>query len=294
MPTNNNKPYHKPEDYDFEKIWKVLEEQGWEPKLCDTAVPLSVQAAVCGHPTELGDESIEDSIMLPKAVIGPHPEMFIPVIGDSMIDAGYEEGDMLRVRFGVTAHDGQDVLALIDGACTVKTLFTDEDGVKWMLPQNDEYTAFPLLEDMNVMILGVVMGVEKDSPHHSSSQCLKAIRKAKQRMKAVKRLSDEQVDIIIGEMGAEVQHARQWYAVYRPLLSHELTAKDDYDGFCKRVRRLLPDHEHLPTAKELSRMAVLSFAKPVVLWERNNAPVRGVRFDDYLRIARLTETKLTQ
>ena len=272
----------------------LLETAGVNAKLCETPVPVSTNAARCGHPTELVDESIDDYIKIPKSVVGSHPEMFIPAIGDSMIDAGYEEGDLLRVRFGITAHDGQDVVALIDGACTVKTMFTDEDGVKWLLPQNEEYSAFPLSEDMNVQILGVVVGVEKESPHHSSSSCLKAIRKAKQRIKAVKRLSEEQVDDIIIATGGEVQHARQWYAVYRPLLSHELTEKNDYDGFCKRVRRLLPEHEHLPTAKELSRMAVQSFAKPIVLWERNDAPVRGVRFDDYLRIARLTEAKLTQ
>ena len=279
---------------ELKEVVRLLEEAGWQPMVCDTAVPVSLSSVRCGSPTDLTDEDIDDYILLPKSLVGQYPEMYIPVIGDSMVDAGYEEGDMLRVRFGVTVHDGQDVLALIDGACTVKTLFTDEVGLKWLLPQNDKYTAFPLREDMDVRILGVVMAVEKKSPHHSYSSCMKLIRKAKQRMKAVKRLSDEQVDAIICEMGNEVRHARQWYAVYRPLLDHELAEKDDFDGFCKRVRRLLPEHEHLPTAKELSRMAVQSFAKAVVLWERNDAPVQGVRFDDYLRIARLTGDKLTQ
>ena len=279
---------------ELKEIMALLEKAGVNAELCDTPIPVSTSSARCGNPSELGDESIDDYYMIPKALGGPYPEMYIPVIGDSMIDAGYEEGDMLRVRFGVQPRDGKDMLMLIDGASTVKTFFTDEDGVKWLVPQNDEYTAFPLTEDMDVRPLGMVVKVEKDSPHHSSSSCLKAIRKAKQRMKAVKRLSDAQVDAIICEMGEEVLHARQWYAVYRPLLDHELTEKDDFDGFCKRVHRLLPDHEHLPTAKELSRMAVQSFAKPVVLWDRNNAPVKGVRFDEYLRIAHLTDAKLTQ
>ena len=279
---------------ELKEMMAILEEAGVKAELCDTPVPVSASGARCGNPTELGDECIDDYYQIPKAVSGPQPEMYIPVVGDSMIDAGYEEGDMLRVRFGVLPRDGKDVVMLIDGACTVKTFFTDEDGVKWLLPQNDEYTAFPLTEDMDVRPLGMVVKVEKDSPHHSSSSCLKAIRKAKQRMKAVKRLSDEQVDAIICEMGEEVRHARQWYAVYRPLVDHELTLKDYFDGFCKRVHGLLPDHEHLPTAKELSRMAVQSFAKPVVLWDRKDAPVQGVRFDDYLRIARLTDAKLTQ
>lgn len=282
------------DEKELKELMRLLENAGVKAELCDTPIPVSTSSARCGQPSELGDEGNDDYVKIPKAVVGTHPEMFIPVQGDSMIDAGYEEGDLLRVRFGVTAHDGQDVLALIDGACTVKTLFTDEDGLSWLVPQNEDYSAFPLREDMNVRILGVVVGIERDSPHHSSSSCLKAIRKAKQRMKAVKRLSDEQVDVVISEMGSEVHHARQWFAVYRSLLDHELTEKDDFDGFCKRVRRLLPDHEHLPTAKELSRMDVQSFSKPVVLWDRKDAPVKGVRFDDYLRIARLTDTKLTQ
>ena len=75
------------------------------------------------------DECIDDYFMIPRALAGQHPEMFIPAIGDSMIEAGYEEGDMLRVRFDVEARDGKDMLMLINGKCTVKTFFTDEDGV---------------------------------------------------------------------------------------------------------------------------------------------------------------------
>jgi SOS-response transcriptional repressor LexA len=281
-------------EQELKEMLSLLEKAGVNAELCDTPIPVSINSARCGMPTELCDECIDDYVLIPKALMGPHPEMYIPAIGDSMIEAGYEEGDLLRVRFGVEPRDGKDMLMLIDGASTVKTLFTDEDGVKWLVPQNDEYTAFPLSDDMDVRVLGMVVGVEKDSPHHSSNSCLKAIRKAKQRMKAVKRLSDEQVDVIICEMGNEVRHARQWYAVYRALVDHELTDKDDFDGLCKRVHRLLPDHDHKPTAKELSRMAVQSFAKPVVLWDRKDAPVQGVRYDDYLRIARLTDAKLTQ
>lgn len=278
---------------ELKEMMRLLKEAGVEAQLCDTPIPVSANGARCGRPEDLEEENIDDYILLPKAVVGQHPEMFIPAIGDSMIEAGYEEGDMLRVRFGVEARDGKDMLMLIDGKCTVKTFFTDEDGVKWLLPQNDEYTAFPLTDDMDARVLGMVMGVEKDSPHHSSTSCLKTIRKAKQRMKAAKKLTPEQVDNVICEMGAMVLKARQWYAVYKPIADRELTEKDDFDGFCERVCRLLPDHEHLPSAKELSRMAVQSFVKKIDLWDRNDAPVTGTRFDYYMRIARMTDEKLT-
>ena len=277
---------------ELKEVMRLLKEAGIDAQLCDTPVPVSANPARCGWPEDLEDECIDDYILLPKAVVGQYPEMFIPAIGDSMIEAGYEEGDMLRVRFGVEARDGKDMLMLINGKCTVKTIFTDEDGVKWLLPQNDEYTAFPLTEDMEVRVLGMVISVAKDSPHHSSASCLKTIRKAKQRMKAAERLTETQVDDVICEMGPMVKKGRQWYAVYKPTADHEYTEKDDFDAFCERVRRLLPDHEHLPTVKELSRMAVQSFVKKIDLWDRNDAPVTGTRFDYYLRIARMTDEKL--
>ena len=275
------------------EVLRLLKDAGIDAQLCDTPIPVSANGARCGWPEDLEDECIDDYILIPKALVGQHPEMFIPAIGDSMIEAGYEEGDMLRVRFDVEARDGKDMLMMIDGKCTVKTFFTDEDGVKWLLPQNDEYTAFPLTEDMDVRVLGMVLGVAKDSPHHSSASCLKIIRKAKQRMKAARKLTPEQVDDVICEMGAMVKKARQWYAVYKPIADRELTEKNDFEGFSEHVCRLLPGHEHLPTAKELSRMAVQSFVKKIDLWDRNDAPVTGTRFDYYLRIARMTDEKLT-
>ena len=44
-------------------------------------------------------------------------------------------------------------------------------------------------------------------------------------------------------------------------------------------------HEHQPVAQELQRMAVMSFDKPVRLWDPDNAPVNRGRFEAYKRIA---------
>ena len=95
-------------------------------------------------------------------------------------------------------------------------------------------------------------------------------------------------------MGPEVRHARQWYAVYRALADQQLVDEGTLVSFCERVAALLPTHAHLPTARELQRMAVQSFAKPLSLWSALNAPVSGVRFNDYLRIGRLTAAKLDE
>lgn len=270
---------------ELREIMNELKAAGVQPLLCNVAVPLTVAGVRCGVPTELGDEGVEDYLLLPKALVGVHPEMFVPAMGDSMRDAGYEDGDMLRVRFGVTAHDGNDVLVLLNGACTVKTLFTDEEGERWLVPQNEKYDAIHLTEDMDVRILGVVVGVEKMASRASSRVLMSSIRRTKNKQRQALRLSDEEVDNRLIMIGDAVRHARQWYAVFRTMVDYVVIGKDDYTDFCERVKRLLPDHGHLPIPKELQRMAVQSFAKPVAMWRPDNAPVTGARYRDYLGVA---------
>lgn len=269
----------------IKELMRLLEEAGVDAKLCDTPVPVYDNPVRCGTPADTGDVDLSEYMLLPKKLLGMHPSFVVPVQGDSMRDAGYAEGDSLRIRIDPDPRDGANVLAWIDGGCTVKTLFTDEDGTRWLVPQNEEYDAIRLTEDMDVRILGVVMEAIKAPVPCSSRQMLQSIRRTKNKQRVAKRLSANEVDARLVRLGGEVQHARQWYAVYRAMIDRDLMEKGDYQGFCTRVRTLLPEHTHLPDPKEISRMAVMSFAKPVAMWTEANAPVRGSRYHDYLRIA---------
>ena len=60
------------------------------------------------------------------------------VQGDSMINAGIYDGDMVVVRPQPTANDGQIVVARIGDEATVKRL-SRRDGEVWLLPENDAY-----------------------------------------------------------------------------------------------------------------------------------------------------------
>ena len=269
---------------ELKELLVLLEDANVNASLCDTPVPLSECSVICGYPKETCDMALSDYLLLPKKIVGMHPQIFIPAEGDSMIEAGYEPGDSLRVKLDVSAHDGDDVLIWIDGKCTVKTYYTDEDGQKWLVPRNSSYDSILLTDEMDVRVLGIVVGVEKASFRAPSRSLLQAIRKTKNKLKAASKLTKEEVDERIRKMGAIVVHARQWYAVYRALLDKSLIPEDDFKGFCDRVKRLLPEHDHLPEPKEISRMAVQSFAKPIPLWVESNAPVTGSRFRDYLHI----------
>ena len=178
----------------MKEMLALLRAAGVDAKLCDTPVVLSENSVVCGIPREPGDYDISDYILLPKALVGRHPEIFIPADGDSMLEAGYEPGDQLRVRLGADACDGDNALVWVDGRCTVKTLFTDEEGVLWLVPRNENYDAIPLDENMDVRILGRVVAVEKASDKASSRVLLKSIRRTKDKMRNAQKMSDEEVD----------------------------------------------------------------------------------------------------
>lgn len=270
---------------ELQEIFALLDEAGVKYELCDTPVPVSLSGVPCGFPTDLGDECIDDYILVPKSIVGAQPEMFVSSIGDSMLDAGFEPGDQLRIRFGVAAHDGNSVLVAIDGTGMIKTLYTDEEGNRWLVPQNEKYDAILLTEEMDVRILGVVVGVEKASTLAPSRVLLQSIRRTKNKLHSASRLTDERVDKYIIQIGNEVKHARQWYAVFRAMVDYGVAGENDVQQFCERVKNLLPAHEHLPNYKEVQRMAVQSFSKRVSMWNEENAPVTGYRYRDYLNIA---------
>lgn len=77
---------------------------------------------VCGQPS-FAEENIEASYALPEAIFGKGELFMLHTHGDSMIDAGIREGDLIVVRKQNTADDGQIVVALIDGEATLKRLF---------------------------------------------------------------------------------------------------------------------------------------------------------------------------
>lgn len=280
-------------EQEVREVLGLLEDAGMSASLCNTMVHVSSCPVRCGVPTLTGDDSNDEGIMLPQELVGHQPELFVPARGDSMADAGFDEGDLLRVRLNMAAHDGDIVVASIDGAATVKVLFTDDSGRRWLVPCNERYDAIPLTADSNLRIFGVVVGVEKRVVRASSGDCMKAVRRTLAKQQEDPVITDEQVDEVIRDMGTEVTNGRQWYAVYRALADRRLVDEGCYRDFCERVGRVVPGHACLPVAKELGRMASLSFRKHVPLWDANNAPVHGAHFANYLRIARLTTKRLT-
>ena len=92
----------------------------WKKK-GSTMAPL-VGDIACGDPTE-EESNIEENIELPNAIFGGGELFMLHAKGESMINAGIEEGDLLIIRKQNTAEDGEIVVALTDGKNTLKRIY---------------------------------------------------------------------------------------------------------------------------------------------------------------------------
>jgi repressor LexA len=118
-------------------------------------VPL-VGRIAAGEPIT-ADENVETYVPVPAAqVLGTN--FMLTVHGDSMVEAGILDGDLILVRQQDTASNGDIVVAMIDGfesEATVKTFYKEEGHIR-LQPQNS--TMSPIIVN-EVQVLGLVKGV---------------------------------------------------------------------------------------------------------------------------------------
>lgn len=115
-------------------------------------VPIIGRVAA-GEPI-LAEQNIEDYFPIPVEFMPNNQAFILKVKGESMINAGILDGDMVIVEQRATARNGEMVVALIEGGATVKT-FYKEDGYIRLQPEND--TMEPIIVT-DVQILGKVIG----------------------------------------------------------------------------------------------------------------------------------------
>lgn len=116
-------------------------------------VPL-VGRVAAGEPL-LAEQNIETYFPIPMEYMPNCQTFMLTVKGESMINAGIFDGDMVLVEQRQTASNGEMVVALIEDGATVKT-FYKEEGVIRLQPENDFMD--PIIVP-DVQILGKVIGV---------------------------------------------------------------------------------------------------------------------------------------
>ena len=118
-----------------------------------TSIPVIGRVAA-GQPI-LATENIEGYFPLPVEYV-PNADTFIlKVKGESMINAGIFDGDIIFVEKTNNVRNGDTVVALIDDSATVKTFYKEAGHIR-LQPENDSME--PIIVE-NCEIIGKVFGV---------------------------------------------------------------------------------------------------------------------------------------
>ncbi len=121
-------------------------------------IPL-LGAIACGDPI-LAQENIEDYVDLPRTI---KADFALTCEGDSMIDAGIKDGDVVYIRSQPEVQNGQIAAVLVDGESATLKRFFFNDGVVTLMAANQAYP--PIVKagaDVEqVKVLGLAVGLSR-------------------------------------------------------------------------------------------------------------------------------------
>ncbi|MCH6206647.1 peptidase S24 [Brucella ciceri] len=126
-------------------------------------LPMASICVPAGFPSPAADH--EEDEVDPIAWIVRHPSatFWWRVSGDSLVDEGIFDGDLIAVDRAGKKRVGRIVLAVVEGAVTVKKL-AKREGRYWLDPKSRGRDFTPILVTENTEIWGVVAGIVRRYP----------------------------------------------------------------------------------------------------------------------------------
>ncbi|MGN9164100.1 transcriptional repressor LexA [Tissierellaceae bacterium HCP3S3_D8] len=118
-------------------------------------VDIPVVGRVTAGTPILAVENIEDTYPVPIDLVEGHDFFMLKVQGESMIEAGILDGDLVLVQEQKTAQNGDIVVALLEEEATIKRFFKEKDRIR-LQPENQFMEP---IYSRNVSILGKVRGL---------------------------------------------------------------------------------------------------------------------------------------
>lgn len=123
-----------------------------------TGIPLIGRVAAGSPITAI--ENIEKTI--PVNPLNKLVDFFLRVEGDSMINAGILENDLVGVKHSQVAENGQIVVARIDEDVTLKRFYKDSKGVR-LVAENSNYKDIVINEQQFFAIEGLAVGIVREN-----------------------------------------------------------------------------------------------------------------------------------
>lgn len=123
-------------------------------------IPYASGGVSAGFPSPAADFT-ESNIDLNKELSkNPLATFYVKVNGNSMIDAGIEDKDILVVDRSIEPRDHKIAVCLVDGEFTVKRIQLEKDFL-YLLPENKDYPPIKITEENQISIWGIVTYVIK-------------------------------------------------------------------------------------------------------------------------------------
>ena len=140
----------------------VLHDISWTPQYAgkNNNAILAVYGDISCGGFKLIDDYVEGYLEIPNFLIGNAEYFVLKADGDSMIDAGIDNGDLLIVQRKLSPDDGEIAVVLQDERVVLKRFYRLTTEQKYLLqPENAEYT--PMIVD-ECEVLGVAVKVIKN------------------------------------------------------------------------------------------------------------------------------------
>ena len=133
----------------------------------DLMLPFADSGIKAGFPSPAQDY-MSTSIDLNRELVR-HKEttFYARVSGNSLIDAGISDGDIIIIDKSLEAVNGDYVVAFIDGEFTLKEFqFDNKEQCAWLIPYNKEFKPIKVTADNDFVVWGVVTYTIKKMTKH--------------------------------------------------------------------------------------------------------------------------------
>lgn len=121
----------------------------------EQAMTIPVIGRVAAGLPILAQENVEDYIPIPDRMAKKPGTFALKVIGDSMIDAGINDGDLAIIQKKETARNGEIVVAMVDDEATLKVFYKESDHIR-LEPRNSRYKPF---KTKKAVVIGKLVGI---------------------------------------------------------------------------------------------------------------------------------------
>lgn len=107
------------------------------------------------------DDFKETRISLDRELVkNKEATFYARVSGDSMIEAGLDDGDLLVIDRSLNPENGKIAVCLVDGEFTVKRILKEKNKL-YLIPENKKYKVIEIKEENELLIWGIVEYVIK-------------------------------------------------------------------------------------------------------------------------------------